>query len=75
MMEVRTRQEHVQWCKERALAYLPDDPAQAVASMLSDMGKHEETRHVLNGPLATIGLIEARDAIPESVQRFIEGFN
>lgn len=43
-----TRDEHLKWCKQRALEYLQpgeyfslDD---AMASMASDLGKHDETR-------------------------------
>ena len=40
---MKTREEHLAWCKARALEYLPDDPIQAVTSMASDLGKHPET--------------------------------
>ena len=70
-----TRQEHMQWCKSRALAYLPGNPREAITSMLSDLGKHEETRDILGGPLAMLGIMEAANANPESARRFIEGFN
>ena len=68
----RTRAEHLQWCKQRALAYLPDDPQQAFASMASDLNKHEETRGHLGIEvgfmlLMTNNLVEMRS--------FIEGFN
>ena len=36
-----TRAEHLAWAKERALEYLPD-VNQALASFISDLGKHEE---------------------------------
>ena len=38
-----TRAEHLQWAKDRALAYLPQNPTEALTSFLSDMRKHEET--------------------------------
>jgi hypothetical protein len=50
-----TRAEYVAWAKARALEYLDGydpDPAQAIASIVSDLGKHDETRE---GALA-IGL-------------------
>jgi hypothetical protein len=37
-----TREEHLEWAKSRALAYLPDW-AQAMASFVSDLGKHKDT--------------------------------
>ena len=42
------RDKHLKWCKARALEYL--EPGEyfslddAMASMISDLGKHEETR-------------------------------
>ena len=36
-----TRDEHLAWAKERALAYLPDI-TNALSSFVSDMTKHEE---------------------------------
>lgn len=69
-----TRAEHMKWSKERALAYLPHNPREAATSMMSDLQKHDETRGVLNGPLAMMGLMEAAQGNAESVRRFIEGF-
>lgn len=70
-----TREEHVAWCKRRALEYLPGDPREAVMSMLSDMNKRHETRELIRGPLGMMGLMEAACGTPESVRRYIEGFN
>jgi hypothetical protein len=70
-----TREEHMAWCKERALAYLPDDPVNAIASMLDDLTKHEETAdHIgiqLTGMLLMSGLLQGADA----VRKHIEGFS
>lgn len=38
-----SRAEHLAWAKKRALAYLPDW-RQAMASFVSDLRKHKETR-------------------------------
>jgi hypothetical protein len=38
------RVEHLQWAKDRALAYLPADVNQAMTSFVSDLGKHDELR-------------------------------
>jgi len=70
-----TRSEHVEWAKGRALTFLPDDPAGAVVSMLMDLERHPETARMVSGPLGQIGMMEAADGDPESVRRFIEGFN
>lgn len=70
-----TRAEHVKWCKERALEYLKENDLQsAAASMLSDLGKHEETASMVAGPLGMLGLMEAASGNPQRVRRFIEGF-
>ena len=70
-----TRAEHVQWCKRRALEYLdvmtPPDPVQAVTSMLSDLGKHPETRG-LSDTMGPIGLFSMRDSA--EARSFILGF-
>lgn len=75
---MRTRDEHVAWCKERALAYLDKDgrdTMNALTSMFSDLGKHPETAdHIainLGLQLMMMGSLGSeRDA-----RRFIEGFN
>ena len=42
------RQEHLQWCKDRAIEYVDsDDNQQAFASFMSDMSKHPETSNHL----------------------------
>ncbi len=70
-----TRLEHLEWCKQRAREYLDaGDAANAVASMMSDMRRHPENEAAIQGPLAVIGLMAARDGV-EAARRFIEGFN
>ena len=40
-----TRDEHLSWCKKRALEYIDQgDPLNGLTSMMSDMRKHEETK-------------------------------
>ena len=42
---MRTAEEHLAWCKKRALEYLDaGELANAFTSMLSDMDKHPDTR-------------------------------
>ena len=59
-----TRAEHLAWAKERALAYLPDWMT-AMASFISDLGKHKETAgHAvieLMGMHALSGLLNERE--------------
>jgi hypothetical protein len=69
-----TREEHVAWCKERALAYLPAQPQEGITSMLSDMSKHPDTKPVVEA-MAGIALFEMMNGTPASARSFIEGFN
>ena len=71
-----TRDEHLEWCKQRAREYLDrGDTMNAFTSMGSDLDKHPETR---NHKGVQIGLqlmmIGSLSSVPE-MRRFIEGFN
>ena len=72
-----TRQEHLQWCKDRAMKYVgTGDLNSAVTSMLSDLGKHDETRASSEGVLAQMGMMELmRGPSKDSIARYIQGFN
>lgn len=72
-----TRQEHLAWCKKRAMEYVNSgDYNSAVTSMLSDLGKHEETSSSASGILAQMGIMELmRGPTHGSITRYIEGFN
>lgn len=42
----RTREEHLDWAKARAIEFLDNgDNRQALASIASDLNKHDETRN------------------------------
>ena len=79
-----SRDDHLVWCKTRALAYLgvgdsdvalqfrgAADPVQAISSFLSDMGKHPATR---DHPVLA-GMLLAARLTPHDLATFIEGFN
>lgn len=67
-----TRQEHLKWCKQRALEYVAQGDTQgALASMTSDLGKHPETSSSVL--ICMLGLMETGSK--ERMKRFIEGFN
>lgn len=76
-----TRAEHLAWCKQRAMAefdyYVKTEGFEvaarnARASMLSDLGKHPETR----GSQPTAGfLLLVPVHSREDVQKIIDGFN
>lgn len=70
------RAEHLAWCKQRALEYVDrGDVTNAYASMASDLGKHPETAGhaaiALGVKLMMIGDLKT----PDSMRRFINGFN
>ena len=70
------RQEHLAWCKGRALKYLDaGDLQNAIASMMSDMNKHPETELDSGGALAMLGMNAVITGDQNEARRFIEGFN
>ncbi len=75
-MEPKTRAEHLQWCKNRALGYVDDgDLTNALASMMSDLRKHPETSNHVG---ISLGMIEMAASIlsdADEMRKFIEGFN
>jgi hypothetical protein len=70
------RQEHLDWCKQRALEYvtLGNLPA-AWTSFTSDMGKHEETRNHSALELGSIMLFGGQLNTQAKMCEFINGFN
>ena len=70
------RNDHMTWCKERALEYVDlNDLPSAVASMMSDLTKHPETKESAQGPLGMFGIMAATNGNTDQVRRFIDGFN
>jgi hypothetical protein len=70
-----TRQEHLEWCKRRAHEYLDrGDVTNAIASMMSDMDKHPETK-ISSPTLSMLGLMAAQQGDYAGAKRFIDGFN
>ena len=70
-----TRDEHLKWCKERALQYVDEgDLSNAVASMASDLRKHDDFTGPVYSGLTVIGMMEIAKG-PAAVRRWIEGFN
>lgn len=67
------RTDYVAWCKQRATEYVKaGDLTSALASMMSDMSKRDDT----NPPpvLFMLGAMELEKG-SAAVQRFIDGFN
>jgi hypothetical protein len=71
-----TRQEHLDWCKKRALEYVDiGDNSQAMTSMFSDLRKHEETEGHAGIGLGMAMIMEGHLNNAHEVRKFIEGFN
>ena len=69
------RAEHIAWCKQRALSYLPDNPLEAITSMFSDLGKHPETKDHGAIALGVMLLMAGHLDTEHKARSFIEGFN
>ena len=74
-----SRDEHLQWCKKRALEYLEPGPyfsiQDALASMASDLGKHPDTARHAAIELGMMMLMSGKLNTAEEMRKFIEGFN
>ena len=71
-----TREEHLQWCKDRALIYVDSgDMRMALTSMTSDLGKHPETEGHPGIPMGFLLLVNGVLSTPEKMRKFIGGFN
>lgn len=70
------RQEHLEWCKKRALEYVDNgDINQAYASMTSDLGKYPETENHAGIFLGMMMLMGGQLSTSKDMRKFIEGFN
>lgn len=70
------RSDHMQWCKDRANAILKDGDVQgAIASMMSDLGKNDDTAIPADSPLVFIGMKAAMGGDVAEADQFINGFN
>lgn len=70
-----TRDEHLAWCKKRALEYVDrGDLPNAWGSMASDLGKHPETK---DHSAISLGMMMFGGHLSTSheMRRFIDGFN
>jgi len=71
-----TRAEHLAWCKQRALEYVDaNDLTQALASMGSDLNKHDETRNHAGMEIGLMLKLNGHLNTAHEMRRFIEGFN
>ena len=75
-MAEMTRDEHLAWCKQRALEYVErGDLTSAYGSMASDLGKHPDTRDHAAIQLGMMLMITGNLNTQHDMKRFIEGFN
>ena len=71
-----TRAEHLAWCKERALAYVDQGDVQnAFASLVSDLGKHTNTRDHGAIELGMMLMIGGQLSTEAQMRDFIDGCN
>lgn len=74
--EMMTRDEHLQWCKKRALEYVNiGDNQGAFASFASDMNKHDKTRGHIGIQLGMSMLMSGLLSTKKEMTNFIEGCN
>lgn len=67
------RAEHLAWCKQRALEYLDaGDVRSAIASLLSDLNKHPDTKYLPAEHRVRVGMdiLYRNDAV--EMRRWIE---
>ena len=70
-----TREEHLAWCKDRALEYVNSgDITNAVASMGSDLNKHPGTRDHSGIMLGLMLRMSGSLSNPHEARRWIESF-
>lgn len=71
-----TRNEHMDWCKQRATEYIDRNKLQdAFASMASDLQKHEGTAGHPGIQLGMNMLMAGHLKTAADMRRFIDGFN
>lgn len=71
-----SRAGHLQWCKSRALEYSKrGDLSGALASMFSDLQKHDETAKHPGIMLGTMLLMSGNLNTQTDVEKFIQDFN
>jgi len=71
-----TREEHIKWCKERAIAEMnySGNSNDAIISMMSDLRKHPETNSNTLQMLCMFQIM-GNQLSREKIIEFINGFN
>lgn len=71
-----TRAEHLEWSKQRALEYVErGNLFDAMASMGSDLNKHDGTRNHAGIQMGLQLLLNGHMNTPAQMREFINGFN
>jgi heme O synthase-like polyprenyltransferase len=71
-----TRAEHLQWSKDRALAYCEKgDYKNAMSSMMSDLEKHPETQNHAGNQIGLMMMLGGMLNSRHECERFINGYN
>lgn len=74
--EQNDREEHLEWCKQRALDYARSGNLDgAWASMVSDLNKHPETYGHPAINLGAMLMMSGNLNTKDEIIKFIEGFN
>lgn len=74
MRQPMSRDEHLNWAKQRALEYLKEnDLPHAVISMGSDLSKHPDFHGPAYDGLFQLGMLTIQRG-PREVERWIKGF-
>jgi hypothetical protein len=74
---MRTWDEHLAWCKQRALEYVDrGELADAIASMGSNLNKHPETKlsESVSASLMAVAKLYIVNHDEEGVRRWVESF-
>lgn len=75
----QTRAQHLQWVRQRAIDEFrfSGKPADAVASIISDLGKHPETAGSgqVIGALALMQLASGQLNTEAQIKKFVDGIN
>jgi len=75
-MNNTSREEHLKWCKERALKYVDEgDLGQAFGSFQNDMRKHKDTYDHIALNLGTMLLMSNNLQTARQMREWIIGFN
>ena len=73
---MKTREEHLEWCKQRALEYCDrGDTINAITSMFSDLGKHPGTANHIGIQLGLMLHAVGNSTNKAAVLRHINGYN